>query len=125
MQKLENAVVDAMRQPDLSAAFNLLRTLIMLDRRRAWWAVFRVAEAQSPDFKRRAMISLVGKAYIARRKGLLVGVDDNLVLRSLLRVADADNPQRDWIALVEEERLLLERWLPRRLSRTLLVTPNL
>jgi hypothetical protein len=127
MRKLENAVVEAMAEDDLTKALGNLDILACLDRRRAWWAAFRIAGRQFPEDRRQAMIALVGKTYIARRTGRLIGVDDCQVLGSLARCLAIPKWERDHVALGDGERQLLRVWLPVRLQSILhdpSISPN-
>lgn len=115
MRKLENAIVGAAMECDLAKALSTLKVLVSLDRRRAWWAVFRIAADQLPDERKRAMLSLVGKTYIARRSGRLIGVDDSQVLDVLLRWLSMPGWDHEHATLTEAENRLLQTWLPARL----------
>ena len=115
MRKTENALVAAIQSGDADRALDLLQVLVTLDRRRAWWALFRSAADQSPASRRDAMIALVGRTYIARRKGELVGVDDGQVLCTLtawLLAKVWESPKTVW---AEDDCALLRDWLPKRL----------
>lgn len=116
MLRIENAVVRAMAKGDVQTALSHLRDLVVRDRRRCWWAVFRVALAQQPQDRRQAMIAIVGKAYIARRTGFLVGTSETDLLISLLVWTTAQDLDPVVRGLNGSERRLLQRWLPGRLK---------
>jgi hypothetical protein len=123
MRKNENALVAAIQSGDADRATDLLRVLVILDRRRAWWALFRAASAVKEEDRRAAMLALVARTYIARRMGRLVGVPDEPVVGALagwLILTDWDRTGAD---LTRVERAQLARWLPARISRLLSAPP--
>lgn len=114
MRKLENQLVEAIANDDLPEALERLNLLLILDRRRAWWALFRAAaqcEAAS-----QARFALVARTYIARRLGQLVGVKDEDLLAALIRSMFARRTDAMGPPLSGYERRLLSRWLPARLA---------
>ncbi len=115
MRKIENAAVQAIAGGDIEAALEHLQALLTYDRRRAWWAVFRMAAGQTPEDRRDAMLALVARTYIARRTGGLLGARDEDVLRSLLLWMDAETHDPTGRMLTDHELRLLKRWLPARL----------
>lgn len=119
MRRTEDEAVAAIMRRDREAAQALLRELLIFDRRRAWWTLFRAAAAIQSDDRRAAMIALVFRTYVARRTGRMVGVPDESVISKLadwLCFLDGD---RAVAGLTDEERFLLVRWLPARVSREL------
>ena len=115
MRKIENAAVQAIAGGDIEAALEHLQTLLTYDRRRAWWSAFRVAAGQTTKDRRDAMLALVGRTYIARRTGGLLGARDEDVLRSLLLWMAAETHDPTGRVLADHELRLLKRWLPGRL----------
>ena len=61
------------------------------------------------------MIAVVGKTYLARRSGRLVGIPDFQVLATLSDWLIADGCDRDYEALTKAEIQALKTWLPERL----------
>ena len=118
MRKVENAIVASVAAGDLKAANDHLQHLLLRDRRRAWWAVFRVAEAQTQPDLRRAHLAIVGKAYIARRTGALVGMDDGDLLGALLAWVH-HGCEFEVQGLTPSEQWMLAQWLPKRLARSI------
>lgn len=119
MRKTENDLVTAIGRGDIDDALDLLQELLLHDRRRAWWALFRVAAGQIPDDRRDAMIALVGKTYIARRIGRMIGVREEQIMRALVGSLLADDWESHEAVWNEEDLSLLKSWLPERLRRTL------
>lgn len=119
MRKVENAIVGSVAAGDMQAAHDHLQHLLLHDRRRAWWAVFRVVEAQTPYDRREALIALVGRAYVARRTGALVGTLDDDLLTALLTSAQAQERVPHVQGLTLGEQQMLRQWLPARLVRTI------
>lgn len=116
MRKIENAVVDAMQSGQIEHAAGLLGSLIRLDRRRAWWALFRCAAARQRS-EQIASVRLVSRSYIARRTGRLVGVGDEQVLPHLITMIAKPEASTSLIQLTEREVQLLGWWLPARITR--------
>jgi len=119
MRKTENAAVAAIERGDDAEVQALLSQLLVLDRRRAWWALFRAASAVADDERRPAMLALVARTYIARRTGSLVGVPDEPVVGALagwLMLSDWDP---DGAELTSAQCTQLAQWLPARISRLL------
>lgn len=114
MRKLENQLVEAIENSDLPLALEHLDVLLTLDRRRAWWAVFRAAAQREPDSE--ARFALVARSYIARRMGQLVGAKDKDVLGALVVWVTAEESDPTGSPLSVDERTLLVSWLPERLS---------
>lgn len=117
MRKVENAIVASVAAGDMIAANYHLQHLLLHDRRRAWWAIFRVA-AETHQDRRAAMLALVGKAYIARRTGSLIGTSDSDLLGLLLAI-QVRGLDGDGQGLTADERRILEQWLPARLARSI------
>jgi DNA polymerase III delta prime subunit len=115
VRKIENAAVQAIAGGDIETALEHLQALLTYDRRRAWWAMFRMAAGQTPEDRRDAMLALVARTYIARRTGGLLGARDEEVLRSLLLWMAAETHDPTGRMLTDHELRLLKRWLPGRL----------
>lgn len=113
MRKLENQLVEAIGGGDLHLALERLDVLLTLDRRRAWWALFRAATQREPDSE--ARFALVARSYIARRVGQLVGAKDADLLGALVVWVMAEEADQTGSTLSADERSLLASWLPRRL----------
>jgi hypothetical protein len=119
MRKLENAIVGSVAAGDMQAAHDHMKHLLLRDRRRAWWVVFRVAAAQSQGDRREALLAIVGRAYVARRTGALVGTFDDDLLMALLSHLRAQGSLPPIRGLTLSERQMLEQWLPARLARSI------
>lgn len=116
MRQIESAVVASVVAGDAVTANDHLQHLVVHDRRRAWWALFRAA-AQCPAPQRQELVALVGRAYIARRTGRLIGVGEDTLIEALTACLVA--PRGDRCALSPDEQRLLVKWLPARLNRIL------
>lgn len=122
MRKLEDQLVEAIGEVDLPLALERLDVLLTLDRRRAWWALFRAASQREPDSE--ARFTLVARTYIARRTGQLIGAKDEDVLAALAVWITAEDIDPTGNVLSDDERALLASWLPERIPHQTLVSPS-
>ena len=116
MRRIENEAVEAFASGEIDSSIALVERLLMLDRKRAWWVLFRIASGSHPLCQREARIATVANAYIARRTGSLIGVDGRKLLPALIAVFTTIDHTKQVNPLAADQLVLLKRWLPPRLK---------
>lgn len=122
MRKVENAAVASIVAGDAATARDHLSLLLIHDRRRAWWALFRAAAERKSDGE--ARLARTVRIYIARRAGELIGTRDEELLIALMEWIMADRIEQPEPQLSSHERRLITHWLPARLAKVVFWQPH-